>query len=221
MSKPTAAYFIFAVLIATGVSSPCAAGAPPTPAEINQARAMAAAIIDNTQAQGAFENVTRSTYPVVRHTQSGLYCMFDNKNPGEIVVTPDAQGGGVVCNEGFGFFNRVVTARPAADGLTAAQVLAAALDRQAHDSGAFRRIGKPQYVMTPAAASHIGHDPEAWLISGDGKTLEHLVVRVQNGWVYTARLRAGGLVFEILFEGGLDVWIDDLLRDPQGPPANP
>lgn len=170
---------------------------PPTAEEIAEARQIADVLIKGDDVSPYFTNITDSGAPMVRHTPSGLVCMFGGLNGSRVVIFP-AQGGaepgddaGCLSRDETLGLDLTIYATRYVDAVSAEEVLASAayaIEQRFEGVEPFEgdlSLVSVEGMDSPLAAAYVYE-------STAGPMLTMVLVSHRNGWSY--KMRATGPV---------------------------
>ncbi|MDP8916888.1 MAG: hypothetical protein M3M95_06765 [Pseudomonadota bacterium] len=182
--------------ISAAPTSPAGAPpAPPPPAELEALRAEADAVIRRASAQAHVVNDTRRDFPAVRHTASGLRCLFQpGRSDNAIVWIGSAAGGGMGCTSRPVGFHQTLQAVRLAPGETLESVLEASVrdittgrpDARLYEGGGMSVRVAPAAGLPPAASRSA-----AYLVRREGRAVfSRVSVAIVDGWVIRQQFEA-------------------------------
>ena len=193
MLRRLSGLFAFGLIIALSTPVVAQEGPPPATAEeIAEAHQIADMLIKGDDVSPYFTNITDNGVPTVRHTRSGLVCMFGGLD-GSRVVTFPAQGGAEPGDD-VGCLSRDVTlgldltvyATRYVDEVSAEEVLAAAaygIEQRFQGAKPYEgdlAIATVEGMDSPLAAAYVYE-------SVAGPMLTMALVSHRDGWSYKVR----------------------------------
>lgn len=212
---------IFALLAALAFAMPAAAQDAPTADQVMAAKAHADAVIERSHAGEFFVNVTTTDIPRVRHTRSGMICVFTTGDPRDsiafypVVASGPAHGDDVSCASWWGttFVSMFATRYPQA--YPAEEIIAGAV-------GDIRRNWQnvvPVEGSFPITTLTGQEQPliAAFNAEREGQPRRTVVVlRNIDGWTFKARAtgeaedpqvtKLGTLAFGVSIPGGWEIF---------------
>lgn len=158
--------------------------------------AEADAVIRKASAQGHFINDTRKDFPAVRHTASGLRCLFQpGRSDNAIVwIGPTAGKGGVACRSRPVGLSQTLEAIQLAPGETLDSVFQKSVvnitsqqpEARAYAGGGISVRVAPSSGLAPAEPKTAGY-----LVSRDGQEVfSRVSVALVNGWIIRQQFEA-------------------------------
>lgn len=172
--------------------SPAAVPAP----DLLVLREEADAVIRKASAQAHFVNDTRKDFPAVRHTASGLRCLFQPGRADNVIVWigSNAGGGGVGCSSRPVGFRQTLEAIQLAPGDTLDSVFEKSvlnITSQQPDARAYE--GSPFSVRVAPSAGSAPAEPRTagYFVTREGQEVfSRVSVAVVDGWIIRQQFEA-------------------------------
>lgn len=222
--------FFSAALVAWAFANSAFAQEPPPPPAPEQLDAYSASILSAGHADGVFVREPNERVVALRHTASGLRCLFGVGSTGTVEVFPTeslgvAHGDDVGCDQDIGFGKITLYATRSATPITAEGAMATAVAalRALHPEMRAIRVDPSDLPITRPAPPSL---TQYFAIRQDGRNvLTRISIAEIDGWVvkmrFTSEVPRADMIAEMTWRGSLIDMIDHRASAASAAPAQP